>query len=442
MKMRSAVPVLIVVLLASFWVHAQVRDYRPVTEAMLRNPGRGRLAELAAHRQRLGLQPARSDQPAECPASFSSRGRGRWTTRARRKRRRSFTTASCTCPSPRGVIQALDGATGDLIWEYRPEVEQAPSRSEAPLAAAAKQTDIPRLTQRPAAATAAGGGDTERGIQRNLAIFGDRIFGTTGDAHVIALDARTGKLVWDTTVADSKLGYGYTSGPIVVRGKVIAGIAGCSRYKEDVCFITGHDAATGKELWRTSTVARPGEPGGDTWGDLPLKFRGRQRRVDSRQLRSGREPRLLGHGAGQAVGASRARHRRRGPLHELDARARSRHREDEVVLPAPARRDAGHGRSVREHPDRHRRTKVALQDGQARRCSGSSIERPARSSTPRDLEYQTILDVNPETGKVTYRAGQDPGDRRRRSTCVRARPASRAGGPWRSARRRTRCTSR
>jgi glucose dehydrogenase len=54
---------------------------------------------------------------------------------------------------------------------------------------------------------------------------------------------------------------------------VIAGITGCARYKDDVCFITGHDAATGKELWRTSTVARPGEPGGDTWGDLPLTFR-------------------------------------------------------------------------------------------------------------------------------------------------------------------------
>ena len=87
------------------------------------------------------------------------------------------------------------------------------------------------------------------------------------------MDARTGKLVWDTAVADSKLGYEYTSGPIVVRGKVIAGITGCTRYKDDVCFITGHDAATGKELWRTSTIARPGEPGGDTWGELPLAFR-------------------------------------------------------------------------------------------------------------------------------------------------------------------------
>ena len=61
-----------------------------------------------------------------------------------------------------------------------------------------EQTDIPRLSQRPATAPAAGAGDTERGIQRNIAIFGDRIFGTTNDAHVVALDARTGKLVWET----------------------------------------------------------------------------------------------------------------------------------------------------------------------------------------------------------------------------------------------------
>ena len=147
-------------------------------------------------------------------------------------------------PNPRGVIQALDAATGDLIWQYRP-----------------------------AAAKAAEGSDAGRGIQRNIAIFGDKIFATTGDAHIIAVDARTGKLAWDTKVANSELGYGYTSGPIVVRGKVIAGMSGCTRYKEDVCFISAHDAATGKEVWRTSTIARPGEPGGDTWGDLPLTFR-------------------------------------------------------------------------------------------------------------------------------------------------------------------------
>ena len=74
-------------------------------------------------------------------------------------------------PNPRGVIQALDAATGDLIWEYRPDLEAAPA-PRAANAGGGEQTDVPRQTQRPAAA--ASGGDNERGIQRNIAIFGDR----------------------------------------------------------------------------------------------------------------------------------------------------------------------------------------------------------------------------------------------------------------------------
>ena len=176
-------------------------------------------------------------------------------------------------PNPRGVIQALDGATGDLIWEYRPGMEAPAPRN--PNATTGEQSAIPRQSQRPVAAPppTQGQGDGGRGIQRNIAIYGDKIYGTTNEAHIVAVDAKTGKLVWDTTMADQKLGYEYTAGPIVVTGKVIAGITGCSRYKEDVCFIAGLDANTGKELWRTSSIARPGEPGGDTWGDLPLKFR-------------------------------------------------------------------------------------------------------------------------------------------------------------------------
>ena len=50
-------------------------------------------------------------------------------------------------------------------------------------------------------------------------------------------------------------------------------MTGCERFKEDVCFISAHDAQTGEELWRTSTIARPGDPGGDSWGDLPLLYR-------------------------------------------------------------------------------------------------------------------------------------------------------------------------
>ena len=145
--------------------------------------------------------------------------------------------------NPGNVIQALDAANGELLWEYRRE-----------------WADDFR----------AGGFDQ----LRNLAIYGENIFVATKDAYLLALNARTGETVWETQIADYHLGYTNVAGVMVVEGKVINGINGCTRFVEESCFITAHDAATGEELWRTYTVARPGEPGGDTWGDLPLELRG------------------------------------------------------------------------------------------------------------------------------------------------------------------------
>ena len=102
------------------------------------------------------------------------------------------------------------------------------------------------------------------------------IYLTTFDAHIVALDVRTGDVVWNVVGADYRHGFRYTAGPIIVRGNVLASTNGCERYydaKEAPCFISAHDAETGEAVWRTSTVARPGEPGGDTWGDTPLMFR-------------------------------------------------------------------------------------------------------------------------------------------------------------------------
>ncbi len=147
--------------------------------------------------------------------------------------------------SPRNVVQAVDAVTGDRIWEYGRDFEAAE------------------------ALEAVGAGMRTRSI----AIYGDKIYVNTSDAHIVALDARTGEVAWDHTVADYRLGYRYTSGPIVVAGRIVAGMTGCQNYKNDVCFISAHDPETGEEVWRTSTIARPGEPGGDTWGDLPLTFR-------------------------------------------------------------------------------------------------------------------------------------------------------------------------
>ena len=269
MRARFACSISILVMLGSLWLMAQVKDFRPVTEAMLRNPAPGdwlnwrrtdnawgfspldQINRQNVHQLQLVWSWAMDDSGAQESAPLVYDG-------------------VMYLPNPRGVIQALDAATGDLIWEHRPGAQ---TPAPAPGGGGAAQTAISPLPQRANAGGGGGGGDEGRGIQRNIAIYGDKVFGTTNDAHIVAVEARTGKLVWDTKVADSKLGYSYTSGPIVVRGKVIAGITGCTRYKEDVCFITGHDAATGREVWRTSTIARPGEPGGDTWGDLPLTFR-------------------------------------------------------------------------------------------------------------------------------------------------------------------------
>ena len=145
--------------------------------------------------------------------------------------------------NPGNVIQALDARSGTLLWEYRHELPEDLS-----------QAGFSQI--------------------RNLAIYDDKVFLATRDASMVALDARTGEEVWKTKIADYQKGYNNTSGPLVIRGRVVNGINGCGRFIEESCFISAYDAMTGEELWRTFTIARPGDPGGDTWGDLPLVLRG------------------------------------------------------------------------------------------------------------------------------------------------------------------------
>lgn len=142
---------------------------------------------------------------------------------------------------PDNVVQALNAASGDLIWEYA--------------------YPFPKDSQ------------TLGGPQRNIAIYEDKVILATYDAALVAIDARSGEPVWRTVKADYREGYTHTSGPIVGAGVILSGINGCERYKDDGCFITGHDPDTGEELWRTSTIALPGQPGGDSWGDTPPHFR-------------------------------------------------------------------------------------------------------------------------------------------------------------------------
>jgi alcohol dehydrogenase (cytochrome c) len=132
-------------------------------------------------------------------------------------------------------VQALNAVTGDLLWQYS---RQLP-------------------------------GDARLAVKRNIALYRDRLLMPTSDDHLVALDAKTGTVIWDTPVADYKRGFQVTGGPLVAKGKVMQGIAGQSPGGN---FIVALDVETGKEAWRFHTIAQPGEPG-DSWNGLPAEKR-------------------------------------------------------------------------------------------------------------------------------------------------------------------------
>ncbi len=143
--------------------------------------------------------------------------------------------------NPQNVVQAVDAATGDVIWEF---VYSFPPESK-----------------------------TLAGPTRNIAIYQNKLFMATYDAAIVALDARSGKLLWRTAKADWSKGFTHTSGPVMAGGVVVSGLNGCERFKQEGCFITGHDPDSGEELWRTSTIALPGDPNEATWGGVPPNLR-------------------------------------------------------------------------------------------------------------------------------------------------------------------------
>ena len=109
---------------------------------------------------------------------------------------------------------------------------------------------------------------------RGASLYGDKVFVATPDAHVVALEMKTGKKVWDVNLGDPKKAYTMTVAPLVVKGKVIVGLSG-AEYPTRL-FIEALDTETGKQVWRRYTIPAPGEPGSDTWGKDPdnLKFGG------------------------------------------------------------------------------------------------------------------------------------------------------------------------
>lgn len=137
------------------------------------------------------------------------------------------------------TVLAIDASSGELLWRYQ-HTPVGPSSQKI-----------------------------------GLALHGDRVFVPTSDLQVLALNARTGALVWKHEVApvgpQGRGRYQIRSAPLVVGNKVIQGVAGS--FSPGGGFIVGLDIDSGKELWRFNTIARPGEPGGNSWNGLPLDGR-------------------------------------------------------------------------------------------------------------------------------------------------------------------------
>ncbi|MCC6737000.1 MAG: PQQ-binding-like beta-propeller repeat protein [Bauldia sp.] len=149
-------------------------------------------------------------------------------------------------PAPWGTVQAINAATGDLIWEFTTGGQQTVDTTNGPI--------FNSLVDR----------------HRSIFLWEDMVITTTYQNHIVALNAQTGQVIWDIDRGDSGQ-VASTNGPIVVNGVVIAG-SSC-QFAGFGCYVTGHDVTNGEELWRNEFIPRPGEPGDETWGGVPFENR-------------------------------------------------------------------------------------------------------------------------------------------------------------------------
>jgi len=227
-------------------------------------------------------------------------------------------------------VYALDAGSGRQVWNYR----------------------RPR--------TRGLGGVAARGVNRGVAVGGDRVFMATDHAHLIALNRATGALLWETEMADWRQNYNGTGAPLVVDGLVISGIAGGDEGVRG--FVAAFDQNTGREVWRFWAVPARGEPGAETWKGSAIDYT-RSRHVDDRQLRPPAGHAVLGDRQPRA-GHDRGRSAGRQPLLGFGGGARREDRAPQVAFPVHAPRRA-----------RLRRTAAAGAGG--RTVEGPAAEAPA-----------------------------------------------------------------
>jgi alcohol dehydrogenase (cytochrome c) len=134
---------------------------------------------------------------------------------------------------PPNRVQALDARAGALIWEYQRDMPENPPRVCCGY------------------------------VNRGLAVLGNLLFYGTIDAHLVALDMRSGEVKWDIEVADYRAGYSITGAPLALKDKVITGVAGGEFGIRG--FLDAYDAESGRRVWRFHTIPGPGQPGSESW---------------------------------------------------------------------------------------------------------------------------------------------------------------------------------
>lgn len=205
---------------------------QPVTDEMLRNPAPGDWLHWRHSQQSTGYSPLTQitrDNVAGLKADWS------WSLQSGTNEITPLVHDGVMFVLSAGRLQALDAATGELLWQYA----------------------------RPNAS----------GPVRGLAIRGERIYFASSDAHMTALDMRTGAAVWDRAVAEPNSKLKFSAAPLIAGNRVIQGVSGCSGPHPGGCFIVAFDADTGEEAWRFYTIARPGQLGGDSWNGAPVDQR-------------------------------------------------------------------------------------------------------------------------------------------------------------------------
>ncbi len=317
---------------------------RRVVECPARSgPGarrRQRLADARPHLRRAALQPARADRPQTSKELGLAWSFDTETTRGLEATPIVvdgvlYTTGSWS------VVFAVDARTGKQFWKYDPEVPQATGANAC--------CDV---------------------VNRGVAVYSGRVYVGTLDGRLAALDAETGKVLWQTVTVDQTQPYTITGAPRVVKGKVIIGNGGAEFGVRG--YVSAYDAETGELVWRFYTV--PGDP---------VEGRSSRRRSSARRrpgpasggrsaaaARSGtRSPTIPSSTCSTSApatarpGAAAAQPgRRRQPLSLLDPRAAARHRRARLALPDDARRHLGlHGDAAhdprRPHDRRARRAR-------------------------------------------------------------------------------------